>query len=202
MIGAGITHDVVLDAQGFMLANGKDTYEVEAAGPSNMALASGNETVTGSATNSIGSWQRLEWNNWRGVGRWFWDGERENRDLLPSTAKLDNSSAGGLVNDLVGVRPLLGGAVLGLAPSEYVATSGANPSSNHREVCFYIGFSYVAIDKNLYRVTLDANSNFAGLNAVAGWAGSGPIEAMVVHNGLLYICQSGRIWWLSMVQTS
>lgn len=202
VVKAGVTDDIVLDGQGYNLGPGRDAYEIEAVGFQQLGMAAGqgeNEVMTGNAINSPTPWQRCEWSNWRGVGRWFWDGVRENRTLADNAGKLGNNSAPssgeGLVADLVGLRPLLGGAVLGLTPAEYYFSGINTPNSNSRTSCFFGGYNYLGVDNQLYRVGLDANGNFSSLSAVSGWTGasaSGAISCMTMHNGLLYICQSGQ----------
>lgn len=202
MVKAGVTDDIVLDGQGYSLGPGRDAYEIEAVGFQQPGMAAGQgetEVITGNATNSPIQWLRCEWSNWRGVGRWFWDGVRESRTLADTAGRLGNNSAAssgeGLMADLVGLRPLLGGAVLGLTPAEYVVSGISTPNSNGRATCFFNGYTFIGVDNQLYRVNLDANGNFASLSAIANWPGaslSGAISNLTVHNGLLYICQAGQ----------
>jgi hypothetical protein len=202
MATAGITHDVVLDGVGYMLAQGKGGatgYSRETL-PGYVLPAAAIETDTTESLESPDAFnfgalpvRRVYFDEWRGSGRYFWrgGGAGDTRGVLSAPREggalevvTGTGGYGGLVAELRNLRPLLGGVGLGLTPGEEVFSGGSAATSF--AAIEYGGTLYLAQDDQVYSLTVDGSGNFSGLTTV------GTLTANAVSAGY---DASGKAWF-------
>src|SRR4051794_19236084 len=125
MAQAGVTHDFLLDFQGYMLGqsgrSGGSSYRKWGAGGGEGGMYPVNATNAEALQGTLPAahpepFRRVFWGNWRGLGCKFATAEGAGGEGFRGGERA------GLVNDLVGLRPVLEGAALALTPMAVDAT--------------------------------------------------------------------------------
>ncbi len=177
---AGVTHDIVLDGAGYMLATVKGAgtnYIKETIGREGIAATlstDGTERLdSGNATTAPVPFRRLYWDEWRGAGRNFLRGGgagKTNGVLSGARSRAIDGSGetggfGGLLAEMVNLRPLLNGQGCGIAPAGLKETMG-NAATQFAAIEFGDNL-YIIQDNIIRQATVDTNGNLTGLTAVA-----------------------------------
>ncbi len=204
---AGVTHDIVLDGNGYLLASGKgagNSYIFE----SDNRLASagaaalntvGTEALANGDPGAAGvTFKRIYFDSWRGVGRSFLrggsggdvhgvaGGPREKTHLNNSSKT--SGTLGGQILEMMNMRPLKGGVGMGFCPVEYNVSGGGGVS--YWGGIVYRGDVYLCFNNAGYRVAVDVNGNYSGLTFLANFSGAGEYVQDVGFDasGLPYYC--------------
>ncbi|HEX2909380.1 MAG TPA: hypothetical protein VH186_01135 [Chloroflexia bacterium] len=181
---AGITHDVVVDGQGYMLAASRGAPGYHRAAKSAAALGAvtvnsgAGERLAGAAPSTqLAKFERLFWDNWQGSGAAFLAGG------------FTNAAKRGQVKILENMRPVLGGSALALAPRtiEGVADVSALDLSGFQTVTLG-NTQVVAVGPKLFTSSNPGvNNTGLGLKATL----SGAVTGLAVWAGQVLVTVGG-----------
>jgi hypothetical protein len=179
MATAGVTHDVTLNGQGFMLAQVKSgSNYVRESMPGYQTAAAAISTDGTESLDSPDGYglpaskvHRYYFDNWRGVGSSF--------------LGAGGAAGAGKVSELISLRPLFGGAGLGVAPFGLDFAGGA--AASYFASIEYKGDLYIIQDNQVYVAGVDAQGRLNAL--VAGVAlGAGAKSMGYDRLGAAYVC--------------
>jgi hypothetical protein len=180
MATAGVTHDVTLNNQGFMLAQLKSgSNYVRESMPGYQTAAAAISTDGTESLDSPDGYgfpaskvHRVYFDEWRGRGRHFLTGGATGKPSLsgPRGSSIDadrtTGGPGGLVAEMFNLRSLMGGSGFGPVPQSVdFATGGVASDFGAIE---FNGDLYVVQDGVIYTATVDGVSNFVSLTATGG----------------------------------
>ncbi len=197
MTVAGITYDVALDGYGYMLQPGGKPGAVSYrrfGKPGQLGMRSVNVTDTERLDGAVpgkqvAPFRRLFWGNWRGAGQPFIS-EGSGRDSWAASERQ------GLGNDLVGLRPVLGGSALALAAQGVSAQvdTAALSVANFQTVTVG-GITVVTVDTKCF-VSSNPGTNNSGfvLRATAG----ATVQAMTVWQGQILMSVGGTLYLFNL----
>lgn len=187
MATAGVTHDVVMDGQGYLLATGKSgavTYVAEAgAGPMAALNTAGTEALaSGNPNGQATAFRRWFWEEWRGSGRAFFN-----------SPKLGSA---GYLAELNGLRPVVQGAGLVLGPAGVAVSAGLSAA---RFCSLLAGDTlYVGQDGTILTVTVGGDNRFSGLAFAANVPGGVAATGMGVGpDGTPWVCNGSDAFKLT-----
>jgi hypothetical protein len=174
MATAGVTHDIVLDGVGYMLAAAKEAYLCAAEGPRAPGLGESGEVYGASGSDALAGRRRLVFEGWRGLGNPVSGGKEPLSQGQP--AKLE------------GIRPVAGGALAMLAPAERSFSVAGTHASPRAVSAYYSGVTYFSINNKLFKLTADGNQLCTGF-VDTGLSFTFAITDLCVHNELLFIAE-------------
>ena len=188
---AGVTHDLSLDGQGYMLATGSKgaiSYSRKGVktglGVVTVSTAQGNrESLVGPGVDgSTEPFSRKFWANWRGLGQRF------------LTGGWQTAERHGQVSDLVGLRPVAGGAALALVPQSVTAQTDNTSTPDYTSFVFNSvsqgPIQVVTIDAKIF---VSANPGTNGSGFVLKATNANPILGMCIFNNQLIVATGGSL---------
>jgi hypothetical protein len=193
---AGITHDIELNGYGYNLLYKKGASAVNYTKYTDKAPTAGldvvartddfgalldyQEAITGSPDAVAAPSRRIVWDNFQGgAGRSF---------LSEGNSPGQSGEFGGPVCELIGLRPVLGGQGLMLAPAEQ--NYAIEPATNATELAaiLFNGDLYVIRNTQVYSVDADLAGNFIGLTLLAGTLPYNVVSVGYSSNGQAWVC--------------
>lgn len=185
---AGQTHDVVLNGDGYMLAQaakGASHYKRGMVGSGRVGLTPGSsanfEVLQGPVSAPVHSFRRAIWSKWSGLGQ----------GMVAGAEGWQQAQSVGRVNDLLSLRPVQDGAALALVPQGVAAVADAGVLSFANVFCVTLGsITVISFDTKIY-VSANPGTNNCGfvLKATA----SAVILGMCIWNGQVLVSVNGTL---------